>query len=162
MPRKPRQDVLQACEAMIALQVRPPEIVRQVSAKFGISARQVHRYVQRVQNDLAKENEELRPLRKHQLRQSLQAVFQKSMQNNQLSAAVAALDRLGKLDGLFEPTVIESKVTHEGRIDLMTSDQQRKRLAELIEKARTKAGSNGHADGANGHANGAGNGHAPN
>ena len=133
MARRARAEVLRAAEAMVALQVRPMEISRQLAAKFDISERQAHRYVAKVYDALAKENEGQKPLRKHQLRQSLQAVFTKAMQSNQLSAAVAALDRLGKLDGLWAPLQVDHNV--QGSVEMMTSDQQRKRLFELAAKS---------------------------
>lgn len=163
--RKPRADVKAAVAAMVAAQCRASHIVAVLSPKFGLSDRQLHRYVKRCYEEMAAEAEKERPLRKHQLRESLRAVVQKALASNQLSAAVAALDRLGKLDGLWEPTKIEATVRN---VELMTSDQQRKRLFELAAKAgvpeateATKA--NGKAaspfnGGANGHGgNGAAN-----
>lgn len=139
--RKPRADVKAAVESLLAAQVRPGQIATTLAVKFSLSERQIHRYIRRIQEELAEEAEKERPLRKNQLRQSLRAILQKALQTNQLTAAVQAADRLAKLDGLFAPERIEATLR---TVELMTSDQQRKRLFELAAKAGMNGRGNGH------------------
>lgn len=109
-----RPEVLRSCETMVAAQMRPGEIARRLSAEFHISERQCHRYIAAVNVSLVAENEETRPLRKNWLRLSFQAVYRRAMSSDQLGAATQALDRLARLDGLYEEARVG--VEHSGSI----------------------------------------------
>lgn len=128
-------------EQLLAMQVSSSEIQRQVCDEFGCSARTVRQDIQRTYERWEVESEKERPLRRHQMRQSLRALMQRAVNDSQWNVAIQACDRLCRLDGLFEP--MKAEVNHKGSVDIrsMTSDDKRRRLLELMETARERAAS---------------------
>lgn len=189
MPRKVRTDVLEAVENLIKLHLSASEIGRRVNKMFDqlaeskgndqlrVSERQVQRYVAKVYARLEDDNVKYKPMRRCQMRQSLEAAFQKAMRGEprtkdgkvvgyivkpDLKAAIMALDRIAKLDGLYAPEQLnitgdmKHDHQHEARAQQMTTDERRSRLDELFsayDKPLNGPGTNGTGT------NGSGNGH---
>lgn len=169
---------LRQVEKLLALQMGHAAIVRQVAKEHNVTERQVWYDVQHVYKRIEEENVKERPMMRHQMRATLRNFYQRALLAQQWAAALGALDRLIKLDGLAEPEMIS--VQHGGTVGLSlgalgfrSSAEVRERIIEL----QQRVGSNGKVtaslltqkdgedNGGNGHANGngAGNGHnAPN
>lgn len=181
MPRRQRDDVMEAVEGCIKLHMTPSEIGRTVSARIArqiagdpdngveprpdvkpISERQVTRYVNKVYARLEQDAVQYTPMRRNQMRQSLEAVYQRAMKKGDLRSAVMALDRIAKLDGLYAAEKVDHSVSgtvehahqHDERAKQMTTDERRTRITELFDQYAAKD------DGTNGAGtNGSGNGH---
>lgn len=133
---KLRADVIRAVESMVAGQLRPSQIVAALAEnpKFELSHRQGHRYIQHVRDLIAREDDEDKPRHRHYIRATLRLVVQRALARDQLSAAVAAVDRIARLDGLYAETKVD--IRHSGSIDQryvdMTREDRRARLNELF------------------------------
>lgn len=128
-----------------------------LAKQWDITPRQVRNYIRKVYEmwaeDAKKTLVDRVSLRRTQLEQVLEdamlrrvKVKDKKAQGGfrmepdpDLRVAVAALDRLCKVDGAYAP--IEVATTVVGQIDLkkMTSDDKRKALAKLMTKANSRA-----------------------
>lgn len=97
----------------------------------GASERTISRYLATIRERWAKEEEELRPARRQELRQKLQATFLKAYGEGgpSLGAAVRCLQVQAKIDGLEEPQKIEIS----GRVDVlaMSPFERQARIEEL-------------------------------
>lgn len=123
-------------EQYLSTQASSSQVQRLVSAKYDVSERTVRNDINAIYEKWEREAGEEKPNRRNQMRQSLRAIVQKATTAKDWKAVIQALDRLIKLDGLDAPTVLN--VNH---MDLtkMTSDDKRKRLSELFEKAEREA-----------------------
>ena len=121
---------------LLAAQVASKEIEDRISERYGISTRMVRKDIQIVYENWEKESRRERGFRRGRMRNTLMAFYQRCMARRQYTAALGALDRLCKLDGLFAPEKLE--ITHDGEIDVsqMTSAQVRDRIEFLLKKRR--------------------------
>lgn len=143
-----------AVRQLLSSQVSSGDIVRTVSKRFGCKERSVYGDLELIRLEWQKEAEYEKPMRVDQMRKSFQQLMQRAMQDKDYKTCVQILDRLCKLDGLFEPMKVDVKNT----IEKMTSDDKRRRLDELLKKAQQLAAAQQGDAKANGHANGKANG----
>lgn len=127
-------------------------IVAVCSQQWGIGTRQVRNYIKRVYQQWDEDARKTLVDRVHLRRKQLEGVLEVAMQQEppDLRAAVQALDRLCRIDNAFAPEQVNNIISHADDIHRMTSDEQRKEIASLVEKykAMTAAGtSNGSANG---------------
>lgn len=127
---------------LLAAQVAPRDIEQRISEKYDISPRMVRvdivKAYELMEQDAAKE----RPFRRAKMRVTLQQLYQRCMARRRYTAALGALDRLCKLDGLYAAERME--VTTEAA--QLTSAQVRDRIDELL-KLRAAALDGREADG---------------
>ena len=131
-------------EALIAtVQIRYEERAQQANqeakdrgaecdpGKTEVSERTIQRYMKRVKDRWATEEEQERPERRKELRRKLNAVFSKSyMEGGQsLSAAVQCLRIQAKIDGLEAPQKVE--INADINVKLMSPFQRQARIEEL-------------------------------
>lgn len=123
-------------EARLALGIAAKTIEIELSAEFGCTRRCIRLDIEAVRRVWAAEaaDEGKSGVLRHQTRQMLRTIVRKAMSDKQYSAAVAGVSRLMELDGLKSPV----EVKHGGELTIkdMTSDNKRKKLAELIQKAK--------------------------
>jgi hypothetical protein len=136
---------------MMSLQVQGVRIQDDISKEHNCTRRTVRRDIMWVEAKWDEDARRQRPAYRHKMRETLRVIMRKAMAARDWKAAIAACDRIMKLDGLNAPLKIEASTKVEHRVELMTSDQQRKRLFSMIEQA----GFNGSGKG-----NGKGNGDA--
>jgi hypothetical protein len=96
-------------EALISAGRTPNEIIEwcgngELEGKnWTVEQRQAEEYMRRVRDRWKEEEVELRPDRRREMRSQFKLVYRVAMERNKLHEAVRALDRLCKLDGLYEP-----------------------------------------------------------
>jgi len=151
-----RRDV----EAMMAMLIGTRRIQEDVSVKHNVTKRTVRSDILWVHKQWDEEALANRPSRRNQMRQMLEKLVQKSMAAKDWKAATGACDRLMKLDGLNAPLQIEAttKITH--RVELMTSDQQRKALFSMVKRLSSSNGKSEESEAIEVPTNGSGNGSA--
>ena len=124
-------------ESLLALQMTNAQIKRAVAAEFGVSERTVATDIERVLFRHEPATLAAREKARDQMRMSLRQLYQRCLNSKDWRSAVAALDRICKLDGLYAPE--ELKVEHGGviaaTVDGMTSAAQRARTQELLQRA---------------------------
>ena len=100
----------------------------------GASSRTIDRYLKSIRERWAKEEIELRPERRQELRQKLQATFLKAYLEGgpSMGAAVRCLAIQAKIDGLEAPQEINVNQTID--IKSMSPEQRNARLRELYAK----------------------------
>lgn len=98
----------------------------------GASVRTIARLIARLKERWSREEVEMRPQRRQELRQKIQATFLKAYGEGgpSMGAAVRCLALQAKVDGLEAPQKIEAMVGHVD-IKAMSPDQRRDRVAEL-------------------------------
>lgn len=137
MPGKhPQPERLRDVERYLSLQLRHAEIEAKIVEKYGCSDRTVRNDIRKVYARLEAEGEKERPMRKSQMRETLRKFYQRAVSKDQWAPALQALDRLCRLDGLYEADKIsaELKQTIEHRVRHMTTDQRRSRLDQLFNR----------------------------
>lgn len=72
--------------------------------------------------------------RREVMRGSLSELYAKSLAKGHFNAALGALDKLCKLDGLYAPTKVEAKVTEQRSIYESDPDRVRARIRDLLAK----------------------------
>jgi len=125
---------LLAVENAMALGMGCREIQARISREFNCTERTIRNDIVKVEKQWAVESEAEAPHRRHQTRMLLRRIIQKAMADKQYGAATSAAGRLMDLDGL---KIV--KVEHSGGISHtvadMTSDDKRRKLNELMERA---------------------------
>ena len=116
----------------IKLQKSNADAMRGIVEKWGVSQSTAEKDVRRAWVHLGEQEDAIeRPMRKHQLRSSLKAIYVAAMQSKKYGPAIQAIDRMARLDGLFT----DIQINHTGTINTvrqMTSDDQRQELAQLL------------------------------
>jgi hypothetical protein len=132
-PRKPPAR-LRAVELMIQRYVPPIEIVTRISEKYSCTTRTVYEDIKSVWARLAEDEKEERCTRKAQMRISMRRLYNDAMKTGDWKAAIAVLDRLCKLDGLYDAV----KIDHGGKVEVshLRSGDQRARLEQLLTMAK--------------------------
>ncbi len=105
--------------------------------EFKISERQAWRYVRRVLDEWAAADQAERPSKRARRIRFLEQVAHDAYINREYNAAIAATRQLCKIEGLEQLALKHSAEDHRG-ISMMTSDENRKSLAGLIEKVRAR------------------------
>lgn len=120
-------------ESLLATCTPTQVIIKQIGLKFGIKERQAKNWISATYAALA---EEARPIekaeRRAQMRASLGDFYQKALLARQFNAAVTALDRLCKLDGLYAPE--EVAVRAVGGMVERDPEKLRERIRTLAAK----------------------------
>jgi hypothetical protein len=139
-PKRP-PDRMRAVEILVQQYKPASEIVRVITAKFDCCERTVYDDIKVVWATLQTADGEERDVRKHQMRSTLRRLYSKTVGALDFKAAVTVLDRLCKLDGLYEP----EKHHHTGAVSEeqkqmlvaigMTPVERAKRIAELEARA---------------------------
>lgn len=160
--RKEVADRRREVEAMISLQVGSMKIQSEMASKYSVTTRTVRKDIVMIYERWEQEAGGPTKSKRNQMRQTLRTIMRKAMGAKDWKAAISACDRIMKLDGLFAPTVIEATTVTESRVELMTSDQQRKKLFAMADAAGvplpvallpsgTDAGESTEDDGGNGY-----------
>lgn len=109
-------------------------IVQVCSRNWGVGIRQVYNYIGKVYRQWERESEKTLVDRVHLRRKQLEQVLEMAMNSDppDLRVAIAALDRLCRVDGAFAPERVEGTMRHITTVISMTSGEQRKELNELF------------------------------
>jgi len=103
-------------ERCLALQICHAEIIHRVAAKFNVGEATVRRWVKRIYKTWQEQGAKDVPMHFEMVIQSTRLIFQAAMECGDLRSANAAIDRLAKIFGLFEPEKLE--VRHRFAMDL--------------------------------------------
>jgi hypothetical protein len=114
MGRPPNHELLRFVEKGLTIQLAHHEIVKQCQARFGISQRHSYRSIEKVYAIMEKNAEREKPMRKHQMRQTLRMIAQAALERKDFRAAIAALDRVARIDGLYED--MKFSLHHQGSV----------------------------------------------
>jgi len=122
---------------LLAAQVSGTEIAERIAERYSISTRMAWKDIKTVYDTWETDSSRERGFRRHRMRNTMMAFYQRCMARRQYTAALGALDRLCKLDGLYAPEKLE--VEHTGSVDIskLTSAQIRDRIDELLDIRRT-------------------------
>lgn len=170
--RKPRPDRVRRIETvckLISLQVNHCAIVKQVSMEFACSQRTVWSDLKRAYAKLETTGETPLSIRKQGMRASLRMLFQRAVQMGNIGNALGALEKIARLDGLYEAEQIN--INHGGEIGVginvalsslgfRSADEVEGRIAELEEKLGLPPSAVRALPAGNGKANGRANGKA--
>jgi len=132
---------------LLAKQVSHREIQLRIQEKFGCSGRQGYNYIKHSYARMASEDKLAKPMRKLSMRVALQHFYQKALSDKAYAPALAALDRLCKLDGLYVPEEVSISHSVQARVEQMTSDDQRRQLEKLFAQYDVEAGAARGGDG---------------
>lgn len=125
---------------LIALHRRPTDIVRDIGAQFGVVERTVHNDIRVHWEEVAAENAEHAGRRKSQMNGTLVRIMETALARGDLERAIKCADRIARLYGLYAPEVIEVTGNVAPLTVAMTSQRQRGRIVELLQRARERSG----------------------
>lgn len=120
-------------ERLLTQCVPHPQIRRYLSQKWGITEHTVDAYVRETYRRWAALPAMDKDGRREQMRQVLSEFYQRAMRAGNHSAAVTALDRLSKLDGLYAPEKVEVRDS-SAEVASTDPDRVRQRIVELYRK----------------------------
>jgi hypothetical protein len=126
-PKRP-PDRMRAVEILVQRYQSAKDITRIVSERFGCTERTVYADIQLVWEQLAEAEKDERGSRKAQMRSTMRRLYETARKAGDLKNAIATLDRLCKLDGLYDAV----KVEHSGKVEHLRSGDQRARLETLL------------------------------
>ena len=104
MGRKPAGEYekrFAAVQRLVVLQMEYGDIAKRISEDFNVSIEQSRLDIKAVYRSMQEASVHERPMRAHNMRRSMQAFYRQALQAKQFKAALAALDRLCRLDGLY-------------------------------------------------------------
>lgn len=120
-------------ESLLATCTPHPVIKAQIAKKFGVGERQAANWIKATYEELAIEaRPRQKDERRAQMRAALSDFYQKALLARQFNAAVTALDRLCKLDGLYAPDEVAIKAL--GGVVERDPDKLRERIRTLAAK----------------------------
>jgi len=125
---------------MLASQRSHREISLALQEKYKCCSRQSYNYIKHAYRRMESEDKVAKPMRKVAMRNTLQYFYQEAMKAKQFAPALAALDRMCKIDGLYAPEEVSVSSTINHRVERMTSDDQRKELERLFKMYDTETG----------------------
>lgn len=135
-PRLPREREAEVSR-LLSQCVPHAQIVAYLSQKWNVHESTIRNYIHEVYHRWA-ELPSLDPTsRKEQMRQAMMDFYQKALKGGAYSAAVTALDRLCKLDGLYAPDVVVARgeLNKDSQSVADTDpDRVRARIGELVRK----------------------------
>lgn len=138
MGRKANQDALRWVEKALSLQMSHHDIVAKGAPKWAASSRTVYRWIALVYERMEIQATRERPMRRQQMVGSLRMIMQKAVELNKLHDAIDALDRIARLQGLYQDQVAVTHHAGDGvnlpAFGFKSRDEVRARVAEL--KAR--------------------------
>lgn len=127
-------------EQMMALQSTPIEIVRAVVKEFGCSDRLVYSDIDAVLESLAAIDFGNKRARKARMRMSWQVLYRQAMADKAWHTAAVVLDRLCRLDGLYEQLDVAPPPPGSGIVAVvqqvvgMSPIERQREMARLLEK----------------------------
>lgn len=119
------------------------------ASEFNISERQAWRYIRKVYDSWTKEEEADRSVARHRRTRFLERIAQDAYQDREYSAAISALRQICRIEGLEQATKLQHTIDAQAKVSVtrdistMTSDDKRRRLAELMDKASRAGGIRG-------------------
>lgn len=126
---------LQMVEQMMSACCTRRDIARAVSKKFDITERTVINYYERIELEWQEEGKPKKSFLRHRMVRQLEQVVKGAEADRKWGPAVAALDKLCKIYGLYEPEVIEVHTPDMHPVEGMTSAQMRSYLLDEQDKA---------------------------
>lgn len=111
------------------------DIAKQVSELYGITAKTALSYYDRVEREWKAEDKEKKSYTRHKMLKKFENIAKKASAKGKFHAAVAALDKICKIVGLYEPEVIEVITLDTHPVEGMTSAQLRSYVQDEMEKA---------------------------
>lgn len=128
---KPEQRLL--VESYLATMTPHSVIKKEIAKKYGIREERVGEWIRNVYDMLRMEADPIKKdERRAQLRAALGDFYQKALLARQFNAAVTALDRLCKIDGLYAPDEVE--ITAKSGVAERDPDKVRERIRQLAAK----------------------------
>lgn len=109
MARMLRPEVLAYVEQLLGMFLKPPQVIDQTCAKFGIAPRTARRYLAAVREEWRARGDVSRDERRAQLRGEFEKLYRKALSLGHIRTAKECLVDLVKLDGLDAPSRIEMK-----------------------------------------------------
>lgn len=133
--RKGDHQRLDECEQLILAGMSNRQVENILSQRWGLSERQVRRYITRVNAELASAAEQTRQIRRAQFRGMTLATYRKAMAKNALIPAVQSLQLLAKVDGFEAPQEVNIRdVTVKDEVRRMSPRARQARMEELLAK----------------------------
>jgi hypothetical protein len=121
-------------EGLLATCTPPSLVVREVMKKYGIKERQAWEWYKATFASLAAEARTVdKDGRRAQMRATFSDCYQKALLARNFNAAVQALDRLCRLDGLYAPEELEAN-NKRGGVAERDPEKVRERIKELAGK----------------------------
>lgn len=131
-------------EKMLGLGFSSQEVQARISEKWGVGDRTVRNDVTAIREKWAEEAKDEAPRRRHQYRLMFMNTYRKAMEARQYNAARGCVKDLCWLDGMGQVNVNHTgEVTQ--KVQAMTSDDKRRELQRLLDKAATYQPSESHA-----------------
>lgn len=139
---KPPADLspVDLAEEMLTAGLPPATVPPKLAALYGVHLRSAQRWCEQVRERWAEIAAESRPIRKAQMRAYYLRTFQEAIRLEQLTAAVASLAQLAKLDGLNESEHVHHHDHGAAELDLsQLTDAELEAYEQLAAKAERKA-----------------------
>lgn len=133
-PKLPLEHLVEVERRMCMMQ-RERKIVEDLALLWNIPKTTIKRYLEAVRAEWLK----LRPMQIEQrrvfLRSALEEIVSRSFALDDMRAATLAVDKLCKLDGLYEPERVEHGIVGSlGTVEVGNPDAVRARIAELQQR----------------------------
>ena len=135
MARRPQRKRLDRTADLLSQGCAYRQVALEIAREFGVSLRTAERDIARIYKTWAAEESRERPQQKRRLRQFLWRCAARAYAEGDLGAAIRAAAQISKLDGLDAPEQVSyADMAIDEKVRRMTSDQQRRRLEELVNK----------------------------
>lgn len=115
------------------------DIAAALQDEYGISRSVAYSDVKAVYLALANENEEERPLRKDKIRRSLEKLYERALDSNQLAVALNVLKELASIDGLVEAQRVKIEQLYKLEVQEMDGETLKKEMDEVMAAMGVKA-----------------------
>jgi hypothetical protein len=132
-----RAERIRKVDELIGLQLGSAAIARKLAADYGISERMAYKDIREAFARLEANDAEDRGMRRARMRHTLQMLFRRCLSRKDYRGAGFAVDRLCRLDGLYEPEAIHvTQGASEELPDLsVLSEEMRELLRKQLESA---------------------------
>lgn len=154
---------LRECEQLMAFGMRHTEVAARMAERYGLTERQIYKWIAVIQHRWREAELEERPERIRRYRRAAELLMMRSVGDNDLRGAHMFLRTLMDLDGvggpLIQQTVNQVNVQMAGvPPERMTDAERMREIRALLSKASGQPvleieegnGSNGHSNGSNG------------
>lgn len=121
-------------EKLLALQYTTPQICRALAPKYDVSERMIRLDIEDAITEMATLDAEARPHRKNRMRETWLDLYRRCIAAKNFAVAHGALDKLCRMDGLYEAEKFQVTHTHEdarAEIDRL-DDAGRKAFRDII------------------------------
>lgn len=118
------------------------KVERELAKRWKVTRRTVREYIRRVYDDWASAADDNREHARARIQSAFEEVYQRAMKLNDLSAANAALERMGKLAAAFptETLQIGGHLTATAEVLHGDPEKDRARLEELRQREAERKG----------------------